>query len=81
MQPIFFSNSDNLTPVSFMNDKNILDNKFIEMIDKLESVREKTDDYNLILHTKLILAKDYYPEAVKWLTLFKDAEWWKEDLT
>ena len=49
MQPIFFSNPDN-----------IISHKFKEMIDKVEAVREKTDDYELIKMSKHILGKDYY---------------------
>ena len=69
MQPIFFSNPDN-----------IISHKFKEMIDKLEAVREKTDDYELIKMSKHILGKDYYKDAVLWLVLFRNAEWWRNDL-
>lgn len=50
------------------------------MIDKLEAVKEKTDDYELIKMSKHILAKDYYPEAILWLKRFKEAGWYKDDL-
>ena len=50
------------------------------MIDKLESVRNKTDDYELIKQAKYILGKDYYESAKSWLKLFKDAEWYRIDL-
>ena len=50
------------------------------MIDKLESVREKTDDYELIKQAKYILGKDYYKDARLWLTLFRNAEWYRTDL-
>ena len=69
MQPIFFSNPDG-----------IVSHKFKEMIDKLESVREKTDDYELIKMSKHILGKDYYKDAKLWLVLFRNADWWREDL-
>lgn len=69
MQPIFFSNKYNITA-----------NKFKQMIDKLEAVREKTDDYELIKMSKHILAKDYYKDAKLWLVLFRDADWWRDDL-
>ena len=69
MQTIFFSNQYNITA-----------NKFKEMIDKLEAVREKTDDYELIQMSKHILAKDYYNDAKLWLVLFRNADWWRDDL-
>lgn len=50
------------------------------MIDKLEAVREKTDDYEIIKMSKHILAKDYYPEAISWLKRFSNSTWWREDL-
>ena len=50
------------------------------MIDKLEAVRDKTDDYELIQMSKHILAKDYYNDAKLWLVLFRNADWWKCDL-
>ena len=50
------------------------------MIDKLEAVREKTDDHEIIKQAKYILAKDYYEPAKSWLKLFKDADWYRSDL-
>ena len=69
MQPIFFSNP-----------QGIISGKFREMIDKLDSVRDKTDDYELIKMSKHILAKDYYKDALSWFRLFKDADWYRSDL-
>ena len=66
--------------VIFQNPQNVITGKFKEMIDKLESVREKTDDYELIKQAKYILGKDYYKDARLWLTLFRNAEWYRTDL-
>ena len=80
MQPIFFPNPNNLEPVKFMNPQNIMDYNFQEMIDKMITSQEKTDDYELRKMIKHILAKDYYQRAKEWLYKFGDAEWWREDL-
>ena len=63
-----------------MNDKNILDNKFIEMIDKLEKSLNNTDDYDIRKMIRQILAKDYYNDALLWFRLFKNADWYRLDL-
>ena len=63
-----------------MNDNNILDNKFIEMIDKLETSLEKTDDYETRKMIRHIISKDYYLFAKKWLDVFREAIWYREDL-
>lgn len=70
-----------MTSILFSNKYDITANKFKEMIDKLESVREKTDDYQIISESKRILGRDYYKDAVLWLRLFSNAEWWREDLS
>lgn len=70
-----------MTTILFSNPQGITANKFKEMIDKLEAVREKTDDYHLINQAKYILGRDYYKDAVLWLRLFQNAMWWREDLS
>ena len=73
---IFFSNPD----IPFMNDNNILDNKFIELINKLETSLSKTDDYETRKEIRYIISRDYYKYALKWLEVFREAVWYRSDL-
>ncbi len=70
-----------MTAIFFSNTQNLLDYKFSEMIDKWIECQSKTDDCYLRNEIKYILGRDYYKDALKWLQTFRDAEWWKEDLT
>ena len=66
--------------IFFSNPQNIIANKFKEMIDKYESVKDKTDDYDLRVIAKNIIGKDYYKDALLWFRLFKNADWYRLDL-
>lgn len=77
---IFFPNPNNLTPIKFMNDKNIIDYDFAELIDKMIESQSKTDDYELRMEIKRVLARDYYSKALDWLKRFKEAGWYRSDL-
>lgn len=81
MQPIFFPNPNNLTPIKFMNDKNIIDYDFAEMMDKLIESQSRTDDHELRMEIKRVLARDYYIKARDWLKRFKEADWYRCDIT
>ena len=68
------------SPILFPNQYKIMDERFYNMIDKLEAVREKTDDYELIKMSKHILGKDYYKDAKLWLKRCGNHKWWRDDL-
>lgn len=66
--------------ILFSNKQNMIGFKFREMIDKYENFRNDIDDYQLLSEIKYQIGRDYYKDAKLWLDVFKDAEWWKEDL-
>ena len=73
--------TSNFFLISFTNNHDILDNEFKTMIDRMLDGYDKTDDYELRKMIKHILAKDYYKKAVAWFNKFKDADWYRDDLT
>ena len=64
----------------FSNPKNIVDFKFHQMMCKWNKLKEYTDDYELKMCIKSTIARDYYPFAKEWLNIFRDADWYRDDL-
>lgn len=64
----------------FSNVWDIENQNLIDLIKKWNKYNETIDDYPLLYNIKIILAKDYYDKAKEWLCIFKDADWYREDL-
>ena len=50
------------------------------MIDKWNGFKNDIDDHVLLNEIKYQLGRDTYQDAVLWLKLFYDAEWYRDDL-
>ena len=50
------------------------------MIDKWNGFKEDVDDPTLLSEIKYQLGRDAYKDAVQWLKIFNDADWWRDDL-
>ena len=59
---------------------NKTNSKLSELIMKWELYQYQIDSPTLLNQIRYTLARDNYNDAVSWLKVFKDAEWWKEDL-
>ena len=57
-----------------------MDHKLIEMLNKYMKYHDTIDSKTLLNQIDYTLARDYYEDAVSWLKLFKDAEWYRDDL-
>jgi hypothetical protein len=64
----------------FSNKYNIYDRNFQELAAKCLKYKNEIDDYELLKQINYQLGRDYYIKAKTWLVLFRNAEWWREDL-
>lgn len=53
---------------------------FKRLMDKWNGFKNDIDDYTLLQEIKYQLGRDYYNDAVTWLKIFKDADWYRDDL-
>ena len=64
----------------FSNQYDISDINFERMMNKWNGFKNDIDDHILLQEIKYQLARDYYKDAILWLKLFKEAEWYRDDL-
>ena len=69
-----------MSPILFSNQYNIIDAKLVDVVAKYLKYHSEIDSKTLLNEIDYVLAKDLYDEANKWLKLFKDAEWYRDDL-
>ena len=69
-----------MQPIFFPNRLNIMDHRLIELCRKYQKYHNEIDSKTLLNEIDYTLARDYYDDAVSWLKLFKDAEWYRDDL-
>ena len=65
----------------FSNQYDISDINFERMMNKWNGFKNDIDDHILLQEIKYQLGRDYYKDAIIWLQIFRDAEWYREDLT
>ena len=66
--------------IFFPNRLNIMDHRLIELCRKYQKYHDEIDSKTLLNEIDYTLGRDYYDDAKEWLKLFRDAEWWREDL-
>ena len=69
MSSPIFSNQYEITHISFRR-----------MMDRWNGFKNDIDDHVLLTEIKYQLGRDAYNDAKLWLKLFKDAEWYRDDL-
>ena len=68
------------SPILFPNQYNLIDAKLVEMVSKYIKYHETIDSQTLLNEIDYVLAQEILKDAREWLNLFKDAEWWRDDL-
>ena len=68
------------SPILFPNQYNIFDAKLVEMIHRYTKYHSEIDSKTLLNEIDYVLAQDILKDAREWLNLFKNAEWWRDDL-
>ena len=68
------------SPILFPNKYNIFDAKLVDMVVKYTKYHNEIDSKTLLNEIDYVLAQDILKDAREWLDLFRDAEWWRDDL-
>ena len=69
-----------MNPILFSNVWEIENQNLTELINRWNKYNEIIDDYPLLQNIKIILGKDYFEKAKEWWNVFKNADWYREDL-
>ena len=68
------------SPILFHNQYNMFDAKLVEMIHMYTKYHSEIDSKTLLNEIDYVLAQDILKDAREWFNLFRDAEWWRDDL-
>ena len=68
------------SPIIFTNQYNIIDAKLVDIVAKYLKYHDIIDSKTLLNEIDYILAQDLLKDAREWLNLFRNAEWWRDDL-
>ena len=69
-----------MTSILFSNQYNIIDARLVEVVSKYLKYHDTIDSKTLLNEIDYVLAQEILKDAREWLNLFRDAEWWRDDL-